>query len=54
VISRIESEANRATERSRLLIQQLAGHLPREHYTDSVRQILRRQDVEIAGLSNDK
>lgn len=47
VIRRIEQEANRASERSRLLIQKLAGHLPVEHYTDSVRQILRRQDIEV-------
>jgi len=47
LIRRIESEANRATERSRLIIRQLASHLPPEHIPASVHAILRRHDIEI-------
>ena len=54
LISRIESEANQSSERSRLLISQLAAQLPAEHYTESVRQILRRQDVEVPAAPSKK
>ena len=50
IINRIHSEANRATERSRLLIMQCARHLPTEHIPDSVRQILQRQQIEMPTL----
>ena len=50
IINRIHSEANRATERSRLLIMQCARHLPTEHIPDSVRQILQRQEIEMPTL----
>ena len=47
VLSRIESEAAYMTEAARILIRQLAENLPVEHYTDTVRDILRRRDLPI-------
>lgn len=51
LISRIHAEANRATERSRLIIMQCARHLPTEHIPTSVHQILKRQEIDLPDLT---
>jgi len=51
LIDRIHSEANRASERSRLLIMQCARHLPAAHIPASVRQILTRQEIDLSTLA---